>query len=122
MNTDLVFYESPQRLIETLENIKAFRGENSQVAVGRELTKMFEETKTGTVQELIEYYKTHTLKGEIVCLLYSDDSVNEDDMAILENIKKLKSLKYSDKDISQILNALYGVNKNKVYKLSLGLF
>ena len=119
LSTDLIFYESPQRLIETLENIKAFRGENSQVAVGRELTKMFEETQKGTVQELIEYYKTHTLKGEIVCLLYSDDSVNEEDTAILENIKKLKSLKYSDKDISQILNVLYGVNKNKVYKLSL---
>ena len=119
LSTDLVFYESPQRLIETLENIKAFRGENSQVAVGRELTKMFEETQTGTVQEMIEYYKTHTLKGEIVCLLYSDDSVNEEDMAILENIKKLKSLKYSDKDISHILNVLYGVNKNKVYKLSI---
>ena len=119
LSTDLVFYESPQRLIETLENIKAFRGENSRIAVGRELTKMFEETKTGTVQELIEYYQTNTLKGEIVCLLYSDDSVNEDDMAIIENIKKLKSLKYSDKDISQILNVLYGVNKNKVYKLSL---
>ncbi len=119
LSTDLVFYESPQRLLETFENIKAIRGESSRVAVGRELTKMFEETQTGTVQEMIEYYKNHTLKGEIVCLLYSDESDSDDDIAILENIKKLKSLKYSDKDISQILNVLYGVNKNKVYKLSL---
>lgn len=119
LNTDVVFYESPQRLIETLENIKTFRGENALVAVGRELTKMFEETQTGTVCELIEYYKNNVLKGEIVCMLYADNSNDEDDSAILENIKKLKALKYSDKDISQILSALYDVNKNKVYKLSI---
>lgn len=119
LHTDVVFYESPQRLIETLENIKIFRGENARVAVGRELTKMFEETQTGTVCQLIEYYKTNVLKGEIVCMLYADSSNDEDDSAILENIKKLKALNYSDKDVSQILSALYGVNKNKVYKLSL---
>lgn len=119
LHTDVVFYESPQRLIETLENIKMFRGENARVAVGRELTKMFEETQTGTVCELIEYYKNNVLKGEIVCMLYADNSNDEDDSAILENIKKLKALNFSDKDISQILSALYGVNKNKVYKLSI---
>ena len=57
LNTDLVFYESAQRLIETLENIKESRTENAMIAVGRELTKMFEEIKTGTVQEVIDYYK-----------------------------------------------------------------
>lgn len=119
LHTDMVFYESPQRLIETLENIKTFRGEKARVAVGRELTKMFEEIQTGTVCELIEYYKINVLKGEIVCMLYADNSNDEDDSVIIENIKKLKALKYSDKDISQILSALYGVNKNKVYKLSL---
>lgn len=121
LHTDVVFYESPQRLIETLENIKTFRGENALVAVGRELTKMFEETQTGTVCELIEYYKNNILKGEIVCMLYADNSNDEDDSAILEKIKKLKSLNFSDKDISQILSALYDVNKNKVYKLSISL-
>lgn len=119
VNIDTVFYESPQRLIETLENIKACRGETARVAVGRELTKMFEETKYGTVDEMIEYYTNNVLKGEIVCMLYADCVNGEDDMPIIDGIKKLKALKYSDKDISQILSVLYDVNKNKVYKLSL---
>lgn len=121
INIDTVFYESPNRLLETLENIKEFRGEQAKVAVGRELTKMFEEVKYGTVAEITDYYKTNTLKGEIVCMLYSNDNNHEQDADIIEKIKKLKTLKYSDKDIASILSTLYGFNKNNVYKLALGL-
>lgn len=121
INTDLVFYESPLRLLETLKNIKEIRGENTKVAVGRELTKMFEEVKVGTVSEIIEYYNTNILKGEIVCMLYAPKTIDEADISIIENIKKLKDLGYSNKDASQIISALYDVNKNKVYKLSLNI-
>lgn len=121
INTDLVFYESPLRLLETLENIKELRGANTKIAVGRELTKMFEEVRVGTVSEIIEYYNANILKGEIVCMLYAQDSVDEADMLIIDNIKKLKLLNYSDKDISQILSVLLGINKNKIYKISLNL-
>ena len=120
-NIDTVFYESANRLIDTLQNISETRGVNTKVAVGRELTKMFEEVIVGTTFEIIEYYKNNILKGEIVCAVYADDNCCEDDVDILEHIKKLKTLKYSDKDISRILSALYDVNKNKVYKLSLAI-
>ena len=118
---DTVFYESPNRLLETLDNIKQTRGTNTKIAVGRELTKMFEEVKTGTVEEIIEYYRTNILKGEIVCMLYADSNSDEQESDIIEKIKKLKSLNCSDKDISSILSTLYGYNKNKVYKLSLAV-
>lgn len=120
-NVDMVFYESANRLIETLENIAQVRGVDSKVAVGRELTKMFEEVKAGNVEEVIHYFKNNTLKGEIVCVLYAQSVSNEEESVLLDKIKKLKSLNYSDKDISQILSVLYDVNKNKVYKLSLNL-
>lgn len=120
VNTDLVFYESPNRLLETLSNIESSRGSQARIAVGRELTKMFEEVKTGTVKEVKEYFENNVLKGEIVCLLYAQDSDGENEAEIVEKIKKLKALNFSDKDISQILSALYDLNKNKVYKLSLG--
>ena len=121
INLDTVFYESPNRLIETLENIKETRGEQAKVAVGRELTKVFEEVKAGSVTEIIDYYKTHTLKGEIVCMLYARENTGEQDSDIIEKIKKLKTLNYPDKDISAILSTLYGYKKNKVYKLALDL-
>lgn len=121
VNTDMVFYESPNRLIETLENIKKSRGDYAKVAVGRELTKMFEEVKIGTVCEVIDYFKNNILKGEIVCTLYAVEEKVENEAELVEKIKKLKALNYSDKDISVILSSLFDFNKNKIYKLSLSL-
>lgn len=121
VNTDLIFYESPLRLLETLQNIKTSRGVNAKVAIGRELTKMFEEVKVGQIDEIIEYYQNNILKGELVCLLYASYSVNDDSSSLIENIKKLKSLNYSDKDISLILSNLFDLNKNQVYKIALDI-
>lgn len=117
-NTDLIFYESPIRLIETLKNISETRGKDSKIAVGRELTKMFEEVKVGTTEEIIEYYTNNTLKGEIVCALYAQKDNSIEDSLITEKIQKLKELNFSDKDISQILSTLYNINRNKIYKLA----
>ncbi|MGB3948299.1 MAG: 16S rRNA (cytidine(1402)-2'-O)-methyltransferase [Bacteroidia bacterium] len=65
----MVFYESPFRLVKALEEfIQAFGAERS-VSVSRELTKMFEETKRGTLAEVLEYFKSKTVKGEIVIVL-----------------------------------------------------
>lgn len=65
----IVLYESPHRLIKTLNQIVEFLGQDRQVSVSRELTKKFEETVTGAAQELIDYYNEHTLKGEFVIII-----------------------------------------------------
>ncbi len=114
---NLVFYESPNRLIETLEIIVQIYPEKI-ITVGRELTKKFEEIKTGSINEILKYYRENILKGEIACLLHK--SIN-DDVDYDEQIKKLKSLGYKDKDVSLILSNLFEVNKNKIYKRSLEL-
>ena len=119
--TDMVFYDSPNRLLETLSNIANSRGENSKVAIGRELTKKFEEVKVGTVSEITDYFNTNVLKGEIVGMLYAENSLDALDSEILEKIKKLKEQNFSDKDISKILSVLFGYNKNKVYKLAVSI-
>ncbi|MDR7128684.1 16S rRNA (cytidine1402-2'-O)-methyltransferase [Algoriphagus sp. 4150] len=62
----IILYESPHRLLKTLGQLaEAFGGER-QACVSRELTKLHEENVRGTLAELIEYYQTNTLKGEIV--------------------------------------------------------
>lgn len=114
---NLVFYESPNRLLETLEIIKENYSEK-EITIGRELTKKFEEIKKGSIAEIIEYYKNNILKGEIVCLLHKSE---QSEINLDEKIKKLKSLGYKDKDISIILSNLFEINKNKVYKRSLEL-
>ena len=62
----MIFYESPHRLLKTLEELGQYLGTDRQASVSRELTKMFEETVRGTLNEIKNHYETHTLKGEIV--------------------------------------------------------
>ncbi|MEO0638246.1 MAG: 16S rRNA (cytidine(1402)-2'-O)-methyltransferase [Bacteroidota bacterium] len=65
----MIFYESPHRLLKTLGQFAEWMGEDRQVSVSRELTKIHEETVRGTLQEVVQYFQTHTLKGEIVLVL-----------------------------------------------------
>jgi len=65
----VVLYESPHRLIKTLEQLVEFFGPERLVSVSRELTKFHEETKTGTVTEVLEHFKKKDVKGEIVIVI-----------------------------------------------------
>lgn len=117
--TNCLFYESPNRLIETLENILDAFGESTKIAVGRELTKLFEEIKIGTIKEIIEYYKNNTLKGEIVVMVFAKETSEVSEEELKEKILLLKEEGFSDKDISIIISKLYNENKNKIKKLVL---
>jgi 16S rRNA (cytidine1402-2'-O)-methyltransferase len=62
----MVFYESPHRLLKTLQQFADLFGPDRQASVSRELTKMFEENRRGPLSELITYFGEKTVKGEIV--------------------------------------------------------
>ena len=65
----MVFYESPHRLIKALEEFIQHFGPDRKASVSRELTKMYEETKRGTVTELAAYFREKNVKGEIVIIV-----------------------------------------------------
>lgn len=65
----MVFYESPLRLVKTLQEIMTYFGEDRACSVSRELTKMFEETIRGTLKEVCDYYTAKPPKGEIVLVI-----------------------------------------------------
>jgi 16S rRNA (cytidine1402-2'-O)-methyltransferase len=65
----MVFYESPVRLIKTLEEFISVFGSERVCCVSRELTKVFEENKRGTLQEVLNYFKEKSIKGEIVIVV-----------------------------------------------------
>lgn len=65
----VIFYESTHRLLKTLNQFSEYFGEERQVSVSRELTKMHEETVRGTITEVIEYYNNNVTKGEIVIVV-----------------------------------------------------
>ena len=65
----MIFYESPMRLVKTLEEFVVVFGPDRQCSVSRELTKMFEENKRGPLSELVTYFSAKTVKGEIVIVV-----------------------------------------------------
>ena len=62
----MVFYESPYRLLKTLNQLMEVFGPERTACVSRELTKLHEENVRGSLLELLNYYTENTLKGEIV--------------------------------------------------------
>ena len=114
---NLVFYDSPERILKTLKIIKACRG-NVKVALGRELSKLFEEVVIKDIDSMLDYYHDG-IKGEIICMLYPEKDAKQAE--IDRKISILKSKGYSDKDISIILSSLFDYNKNEIYKQSLSL-
>lgn len=65
----MIFYESPVRLVKTLEEFIQFFGAERQCSVSRELSKLFEENRRGTLQDVCSYYKEKGVKGEIVVII-----------------------------------------------------
>jgi len=65
----IIIYESPMRLVKSLEEFATYFGASRLCSVTRELTKMFEENKRGTLQDVAEYYKQKGVKGEIVIII-----------------------------------------------------
>ncbi len=65
----IILYESPHKLVKTLGHLSEYLGADRQASVSRELTKMFEETKRGTLEELQTHYTTKPPKGEIVLVV-----------------------------------------------------
>lgn len=115
----LIFYESPQRLCQTLETIREAWGER-HCCVARELTKVFEEYQRGTLSEIIDYYQEHPVKGEITFLLegvqaqeiksYTREEMQECYTKLLqEGLSKKEALKETARRL--------GVSKRELYNL-----
>lgn len=65
----MVFYESPMRLVKTLKDFIEYFGAERPCCISRELTKVFEENKRGSLQEVYDYFNEKNVKGEIVIVL-----------------------------------------------------
>lgn len=80
----IILYESPHRLAKSLAEMKTYFGAARQASVSRELTKMFEETRRDTLENLAAHYEKHAPKGEIVI--------------VIEGYIPQKKKKYSDEE------------------------
>ena len=74
-----IVYESPFRLVKLLQELKEHLGPQRKASVSREITKLFEETKRGTVEELLVFYSLKPVKGEIVVVVQGNKNSNNED-------------------------------------------
>ncbi len=111
--TNMVFYDSPNRLIKTLKIIAAVNPK-LKVAVGRELTKMFEEVVTDKIENVISYFDKE-IKGEIIAMTYAQEIPLHELSDFSSKIDVLKSKGFKSKEIAVILSELYNLNKNEIY-------
>ena len=119
LNTTLIIYESPHKLLKTLSLIKELFPEADTV-VAKELTKIFEKFIRGNINDVLNYFKENEeiIKGEFVILIYpniEDKKVSEE--KILDEAKILKKEGLKTKEIAKNLAKKYNLNKNEIYNL-----
>ncbi|XWO14172.1 Ribosomal RNA small subunit methyltransferase I [Candidatus Hepatincola sp. Pdp] len=110
----IAFFESPNRLVNTLKNLSKIYGSNQEVVVAKELTKMFEEIKRDSLTNLLQYYQDTPPKGEFIVLIHpkTNYEISQDDLII--------QIKHGIENTSPSLLAKqlankYNINKNTVY-------
>lgn len=110
---DLVFYESPNRILKTLCIVRDILG-SVRISLARELTKIYEDINTLEISEMINYLEKSAVKGEIVFVVHRNNITS---FFEYENYaQKLLVKGYSAKDTSQIISILFDVAKNEVYQ------
>lgn len=117
---DIVAFESPNRLVKSLQELQEIFG-STTVTVARELTKIYEEIKTDSTENLINHYTQNSPKGEIVLIIHAMEEKKLETEEIIEKIRTLKAEGYSVKDISRIIAALFKYSKNEIYNLAMNL-
>ena len=114
----LIFYESPKRINQMLEDLSQSLGAGRYAAVCRELTKRFEEVSRGTLAELVAAFAERTVKGEIVVLVDRASETAVDEAQVDQALDQALTT-MSLKDASAAVAAAFGVPRRDVYQMAL---
>ena len=113
-----VLYEAPNRVAETLAEIAAASMPDRRCVVGRELTKLFEEFRDGTVEEVSAYYAGNPPRGEVVILLAGATPKPFNEEELHTRVKALREAGISARDAAATISAETGVPRNTVYRIA----
>jgi 16S rRNA (cytidine1402-2'-O)-methyltransferase len=116
-----LLYESPQRLVRTLEELGGALGGERRAVVARELTKVHEEFKGGTLSEVAAYYRENPPRGEVViCLAGAPDRpVAEAEEAARSLARSMAREGATSKEIVKAIRGGHGLERNRAYELAL---
>ncbi len=115
-----IFYESPYRVVDTLEMILSVYGDR-QVVLVRELTKLYEEYQRGKITELLSYLEEHPLKGECLLIVsgYAEEyatSTLEEDLNYLEKVQMLINDGIKPNQAIKAIAKEYSLNRQELYQ------
>ena len=115
----VVIFEAPNRVTQLLADLAQVCGPERQATVSRELTKVFEETRAGTLQELSEHYAEAPARGEVTVVLSGTGKqhVEEPPPDPGERAKALLAEGLSRKDVAHRLAEETGISRNAAYRL-----
>jgi 16S rRNA (cytidine1402-2'-O)-methyltransferase len=122
IGSTLIFFESPNRLIESLVAMNAYFS-NRDVAIAKELTKLYQAVVTGSLEQVIEYFLENEdkLRGEFILLLSPPNTKEEyNEEEIIDELNQLLK-KMSLRDAVKAVSEQYPLSKKEVYKLALTL-
>lgn len=116
----LIIYESPHRLLETLEDMGEVLGDR-KISISRELTKIYEETVRGTIGELLDLFREKKPRGEFIIILEGSQERQDpyENISIGDHLSSLLDEGYSKKDAIKKVAQDRDLPKNLVYKESL---
>lgn len=117
----IILYESPYRVLDLLKDIKDIMG-NRKVSISREITKVYEETIRGTIEEIIKKIKEEKPKGEFVLILEGGEKNDVNyykNLTIKEHLSLYLDKGLTKKDAVKIVAKERSIPKNVVYKESL---
>ena len=117
----VVIFEAPNRVTQLLTDLAEVCGPDRQVAVSRELTKVFEETRAGTLQDLSEHYADAPVRGEVTVVLAGTGKQHVEERPPLPDpaarAKALLEEGLSRKDVAHRLAEETGISRNSAYRL-----
>ena len=119
----LIFYEAPHHLKDTLSELSAYLGSDRNAACVREITKIYEEVKRGTLGELCTFYEENPPRGEFVIVIegYSIETLKEEsikkfeEMTLEEHMSLYLNQGMSEKDAMKLVAKDRGLKKRDIY-------
>lgn len=118
----LVFYEAPDRLKTTLEDLVTAFGADRPACVARELTKVFEEYRRGPLGELLSYYLASPPRGEVTLVVGgAARNTGESNVDLEKNVRERLSAGQAPREIAAALSLLTGQPRRKIYNLALSI-
>ncbi|ADL41527.1 Uroporphyrin-III C/tetrapyrrole (Corrin/Porphyrin) methyltransferase [Caldicellulosiruptor obsidiansis OB47] len=117
----LIFYEAPHKLLDTLCQMAEIFGEEREISIVKEITKMHESVMLTTLGNAVEFFKQNSPKGEYVLVVKGYEDVEEkmqDDVELIRKRLKEKLLRgFSKKEAAKMVADELNLPKNKVYKI-----